>query len=140
MKPSDWLIASLLGLIFVSCGCREPAPRSTLIVKATVLDGTGSPPRSSSVRIVGETIAGVGELVPSTGDNVIDATGLTLAPGFIDTHSHADGDVFELPDALAAVSQGITTVVVGQDGTSGKRSTRRYRSGGRPAFRSKSRT
>jgi N-acyl-D-amino-acid deacylase len=82
----------------------------------------------------------VGELVPSTGDNVIDATGLTLAPGFIDTHSHADGDVFELPDALAAVSQGSTTVVVGQDVTSGKRSTRRYRSGGRPAFRSKSRT
>ena len=56
--------------------------------------------------------------MPSSGDNVIDATGLTLAPGFIDTHSHADGDIFELPDALAAVSQGITTVVVGQDGES----------------------
>ena len=43
---------------------------------------------------------------------------LTLAPGFIDTHSHADSDIFERPDALAAVSQGITTVVVGQDGES----------------------
>ncbi len=118
MRPSAGLIASLLGLIVISCGSREPAPRSTLIVNATVLDGTGGPPRSSSVRIVGETIAGVGELVPSSEDKVIDATGLTLAPGFIDTHSHADGDIFELPDALAAVSQGITTVVVGQDGES----------------------
>jgi N-acyl-D-amino-acid deacylase len=43
---------------------------------------------------------------------------LTLAPGFIDTHSHADADLFEHPDALAATSQGITTIVGGQDGDS----------------------
>src|SRR5204862_2976104 len=48
----------------------------------------------------------------------VDAHGLTLAPGFIDTHSHASGGLAEHPDALAAVSQGITTVIVGQDGQS----------------------
>ena len=49
---------------------------------------------------------------------VVDGSGLTLAPGFIDTHSHADSLIFERPDALATVSQGITTAVVGQDGGS----------------------
>jgi len=52
------------------------------------------------------------------GFTVIDAHGLTLAPGFIDTHSHADDDLFEHPEALAVVSQGITTIIGGQDGGS----------------------
>src|SRR5207245_5266222 len=49
---------------------------------------------------------------------VVEAHGLTLAPGFIDTHSHASRGLFEDRDAMADVSQGITTVVVGQDGSS----------------------
>ncbi|MFQ5459244.1 MAG: amidohydrolase family protein, partial [Anaerolineae bacterium] len=49
---------------------------------------------------------------------MIDGGGQTLTPGFIDTHSHADGDIFSHPEALVVVSQGITTVVVGQDGGS----------------------
>jgi len=60
----------------------------------------------------------VGDLAPRPGEAVVDARGLALAPGFIDTHSHADRGLFEHPDALAAVSQGVTTVVVGQDGDS----------------------
>ena len=55
---------------------------------------------------------------PLATDRVIDARGLTLAPGFIDTHSHHDGGIFDRRNALAAVSQGVTTVVVGQDGES----------------------
>jgi len=49
---------------------------------------------------------------------LVDGRGLVLAPGFIDTHSHADDDLFDHPEALAAVSQGITTVTVGLDGGS----------------------
>ena len=63
-------------------------------------------------------IAEIGAVESCPTDNVVDANGLTLAPGFIDTHSHADGEIFEQPEALAAISQGITTVVVGQDGGS----------------------
>ncbi len=63
-------------------------------------------------------IADIGDLSPCAGETVVDAAGQTLAPGFIDTHSHADSAIFEHPDALAAISQGITTVVVGQDGDS----------------------
>ncbi len=91
---------------------------STLIVGARVLDGSGAPARDASVRIVGDRIAAVGPLTPRTGERVIDAHGLVLAPGFIDTHSHADRRLFDQRDALAVVSQGVTTVVVGQDGDS----------------------
>ncbi len=49
---------------------------------------------------------------------MVDASGLALAPGFIDTHSHHDRGLADMPDALAVVSQGVTTIVVGQDGGS----------------------
>ncbi len=76
------------------------------------------PGRPGALRIVGDRIAAVGELSPLPGEEVLDAKGRVLAPGFIDTHSHATGDLFEIPEALGAVSQGITTVVGGQGGDS----------------------
>jgi N-acyl-D-amino-acid deacylase len=87
-----------------------------VLVKAAVLDGSGSDPRVVNVRVEGDTIVGVEEGEPPEGYEVIDASGFTLTPGFIDPHSHGDDELFEHRDALAAVSQGITTIVVGQDG------------------------
>jgi len=110
--------ALLATLAFAACAGGAGGPRSTLIVNASVLDGSGAPPRRASVRIVGDRIAEVGALEASPRDALVDAKGATLAPGFIDTHSHADADLPERREALAAVSQGITTVVVGQDGDS----------------------
>jgi N-acyl-D-amino-acid deacylase len=91
---------------------------ATLIRHAVLLDGRGGPARQADIRIVGDRIAEVGRLAPRRTDHVVDADGLALAPGFIDTHSHHDGGLFEDRNALAAVSQGITTIVVGQDGDS----------------------
>ncbi len=91
---------------------------SILIVNAVVIDGTGAPRRPAAVRVRGDRIAEVGALSPAAGETVVDAKGLVLAPGFIDTHSHGDRGLFEHADALAAVSQGISTIVVGQDGGS----------------------
>src|SRR6266511_3774874 len=96
----------------------QPPPSSTLIRNATVLDGTGTASIHGAVRIAAGKIAEVGDLRPQPTDAIVDAEGLTLAPGFIDTHSHHDRGLVEAPDALAAVSQGITTIVVGQDGSS----------------------
>src|SRR5262245_40995670 len=93
------------------------SPSATLIHGASIVDGSGSPRRRADVRIVGDRIAGVGQLTPGAGDVVIDAGGLVLAPGFIDTHSHHDRGLSERRDALAMVSQGVTTIVVGQDGS-----------------------
>jgi N-acyl-D-amino-acid deacylase len=89
-----------------------------LITNATVIDGTGAPSRRGSVRIEGPRIAAIGDLSPRNGERTVDAGGLVLAPGFIDTHTHADGGLDERPDALAVVSQGITTIIGGQDGGS----------------------
>jgi len=70
------------------------------------------------VRIRGDRVAEVGSLSPAPGEAVVDAKGLVLAPGFVDTHSHGDHGIFDHPDALGAVSQGISTIVAGQDGGS----------------------
>ena len=106
-----------LALVF-GAACSRPQPTAILLTNLQLLDGTGAPARAASVRIAGDTIAAVGALTPLASDSVVDAGGLFLAPGFIDTHSHADRGLFAHPDALAAVSQGITTVVGGQDGGS----------------------
>lgn len=94
------------------------AQRATLITNAILIDGTGTAARRASVRVAGGRIDAVGDLRPATGDEIFAARGLVLAPGFIDTHSHADWNLTDHRDALAHVSQGITTAVVGQDGGS----------------------
>ena len=93
-------------------------PVSTLITGVQLVDGTGAPARPAAVRLQGERIAEVGALKALPGETVVDGGGLTLAPGFIDTHSHHDGGLREQPTVLAAISQGVTTIVVGQDGGS----------------------
>lgn len=80
------------------------------------MDGSGKPGFLGDVRIEGEKIAAVGRLRPRPGERVVDASGLVVAPGFLDAHSHADGGAIEHPDAVSQVRQGITTAVVGQDG------------------------
>lgn len=94
------------------------APNTWLINNVTVIDGSGSAGFPSAVRIEGKIIQAVGKLEPTEGETVVDGAGQVLAPGFIDTHSHADKELFEKPGALAAVSQGISTVIFGQDGGS----------------------
>lgn len=88
----------------------------TLITNARIIDGTGSPAMMGSVRLKGDRIAAVGDIDATQSDVIFDAGGLVLAPGFIDTHSHSDRLILDKRDALAKITQGITTAVVGQDG------------------------
>jgi N-acyl-D-amino-acid deacylase len=90
----------------------------TVIRNATVIDGTGGQEYLADVRIRGTRIVEIGDDLESERASVIDASGLVLAPGFIDTHSHHDVDAASHRDMRAAVSQGITTIVVGADGGS----------------------
>jgi len=97
--------------------CRNDPP-GFLISNVSIIDGSGSPASAGDVRIKNGRIDSVGDLTQCDGEVVVDGGGQTLVPGFIDSHSHADGGIFEHADALAVVSQGITTVIVGQDGGS----------------------
>jgi len=99
-----------------------------LIRNGRVLDGTGNPWFPADVAVVNARIVAVGALGNAQASRVIDATGKYVAPGFIDIHSHADDGSgprggFRDPDPVRRsapnlVSQGITTVVVNQDGRS----------------------
>ena len=107
----------LLALAWLAAGCSAPSgPPGVTISNVQIIDGSGGPARAGAVRIVGDTIVAVGEVGPVRGDSIIDGGGLSLAPGFIDTHSHHDWDLEKIPDAMGAVSQGITTIVAGNDG------------------------
>jgi N-acyl-D-amino-acid deacylase len=111
----------ILLLLSATLACLAPSAlaQTFVITNAVVVDGTGAPARQANVRIVNGKIESIGpRRSTASTDRVVDGHGLTLAPGFIDTHSHHDRGIFEHRDALAAVSQGITTIVVGQDGES----------------------
>jgi N-acyl-D-amino-acid deacylase len=114
-QPRLMIGAALLAALAAACG-GEP-PTSVLIANASIVDGTGGPARPGAVRIDGDRIVEVGALEPKRREQVVDAGGLTLAPGFIDVHSHHDRGLFEMRDAVPVLSQGITTIVVGQDGS-----------------------
>jgi N-acyl-D-amino-acid deacylase len=92
--------------------------RSRVIVGATVIDGTGRAGFQASVRIEGDRITKVGRFVPRRGEETIDASGMVLAPGFIDIHNHSTDGLTSEPYAMTQVSQGITTLAVGADGDS----------------------
>lgn len=93
-------------------------PETHLITNANLIDGTGIAARRASVRLKDNKIWEMGDLPAFPNETVTDANGLTLAPGFIDAHSHHFGGLDTRPGADALVSQGITTIVVGQDGGS----------------------
>lgn len=83
-----------------------------------VFDGTGAPSRQLDVGILDGRIAAIDASIADSGATEIDARGLAVSPGFIDIHSHGDGSLFSDPRVPSVVRQGITTIVVGQDGTS----------------------
>ena len=89
-----------------------------IIRNGTIFDGTLSDPVEADVAINGGRIAAVGRRLGSDARLVINARGLAVAPGFIDIHSHADGSMFEDPRVESVIREGITTVIVGQDGSS----------------------
>jgi N-acyl-D-amino-acid deacylase len=94
------------------------ATETWVIRGAEVVDGSGGPLRRADLRIVGDTIEAIGDVTAHPDDRVMDATGLVVAPGFIDAHNHSTDGLDADPYAVTQVSQGITTMLLGQDGSS----------------------
>ncbi len=89
-----------------------------LIVRnALIYDGSGSEPATADLAVTGERITAIASLPPGRAGEEIDATGLALAPGFIDTHTHDDLAVIETAMS-PKTSQGVTTVITGNCGVS----------------------
>jgi N-acyl-D-amino-acid deacylase len=89
-----------------------------LLRGGVVIDGTGAPRHTADVRIGRGRIDEIGDALASRGEREIDVSGRVVAPGFIDTHTHDDQFVLASPQALPKISQGVTTVVVGNCGIS----------------------
>jgi N-acyl-D-amino-acid deacylase len=115
MKKISLLPALLV--FFISCN-RE---RYDLIIRNAHVSSDGaSSLELQDIGVRGDTIAAIaasGELEGGT-NSIVDAKGLVLAPGFIDTHSHHGSGLRTSPPSVATISQGITTIIVGQDGGS----------------------
>src|SRR5215469_17359702 len=90
----------------------------TLIRNANVIDGSGNAAQLLDVGLCAGRIAEIGSSIRAKAANVVEADGLCLAPGFIDVHTHDDTSVIETPEMLPKISQGVTTVIVGNCGIS----------------------
>ena len=90
----------------------------TLVIKnATVIDGLGNAPFVADIGIENGKIKRIEKGLCDT-EKTVDATGLTVTPGFIDSHSHSDRTVITFPDQKEKIEQGITFSITGQCGTS----------------------
>ncbi|HYV04987.1 MAG TPA: D-aminoacylase [Blastocatellia bacterium] len=111
-------------VVLLLCAFVQPArPQSAtikprVIVGAIVVDGSGRKAFKANIRIIGNRIAKIGVFQPGPGDEVIQARGMIIAPGFIDIHNHSENALDSEPGVASQVSQGITTLAVGPDGGS----------------------
>src|SRR5215217_4799868 len=86
---------------------RRTAPFDVILRGGSVLDGTGRPAVRADIGVMGSRVAKVGDLSRDSGATVIDVSGLIVAPGFINIHSHASPG--GLPTAANMLTQGVTT-------------------------------
>lgn len=89
-----------------------------LIRHGTVIDGTGQPAFRADIGIRGDRIVALAPDLDAPAHRQIDAEGLTVAPGFIDAHTHDDRLLLSHPDMAPKASQGVTTVIGGNCGVS----------------------
>ncbi|TWT94697.1 serine hydrolase [Stieleria varia] len=123
-KLLSLILAARTGTTEIASNDSKELPKaseySIIIRNGEIIDGTGRNRFSADVGIVADRIAEIGDLSDATADRIIDATGQIVCPGFIDLHSHAEeGLVHRDPARRSApnlITQGITTVVVNQDG------------------------
>ena len=88
----------------------------TIFKNGTIIDGTGEPGFIADLLVDDGRIVGLGSFVAAFGEQVFDATGKIVCPGFIDTHTHSDLAAIVTPALSAKIRQGITSELLGQDG------------------------
>jgi N-acyl-D-aspartate/D-glutamate deacylase len=115
------LAATILLLSRPFAPAQDPAQPIDLIIRGgSLIDGSGSPVIKADIGITGDRIVFVGPRTGRKAKREIDATGLVVAPGFIDPHTHTAGDLSDLKRSRndAYLMQGVSTVATGNDGDS----------------------
>ena len=90
----------------------------TIIRNGVIIDGTRRPRYQADIGLQGERISAIGDLANAESAATIDASGLVVAPGFIDVHNHSDGWLLKTPHLSAKTLQGVTTEILMVDGIS----------------------
>ena len=110
----------ICGALALLGGCARPssAPTDFVIRGGRIVDGTGKASWVGDIAVRGDRIVAIGEHLEVEAIEEIDATGLVVAPGFIDVHTHSRRGIFQEPTAANYVRQGVTTVMEGPDGSS----------------------
>lgn len=105
-------------LLFPLTGFSQTEPCDILIINGKIMDGTGNSWYYGNVAVKDGKILSIGRDVKVTAKKTIDAKGLIIAPGFIDVHTHLEGDEEKDPTAANFIYDGVTTVVTGNCGSS----------------------
>lgn len=114
------LVAGLWSLSSILPPVAAADPSYDLVIRqGTIVDGSGNPWFRGDVGIQGERITALGQIPPEAGRLEIDATGLIVAPGWIDIHSHSDLLLLEDGQAQSKLRQGVTTEVLGESESAG---------------------
>jgi dihydroorotase/N-acyl-D-amino-acid deacylase len=108
----------LIPLLAAASLFAQPNRYDVLLTHAKIVDGSGGPWFYGDLAIRGDSIAAVGYLPGATAATVIDATGLVVAPGFIDIHSHGRRGIGQVPTAENYLREGVTSIIEGPDGSS----------------------
>jgi len=120
--PFRYIRSLLLLVVLISSSCSRPAPPPAydlIISGGSVLDGDGAPARAVDVGVRDGKIAAIGSLGAAEARQRIDASGLVVAPGFIDMHNHSDYTILAEPKSESMIRQGVTTMVLGESRSAG---------------------
>lgn len=110
----------MIKIIFAACcitllfACKQPQTYSTIIKNGNIYDGNGGEPFKADIGINGDTIAFIGDLENTNADEIIDASGMAVAPGFINMLSWATESLIADGRSLSDIRQGVTLEVMGE--------------------------
>jgi N-acyl-D-amino-acid deacylase len=111
-------VAGFGGCGLLMKGCSSKKEYDLVIKNGRVYDGLGNEAIRADIGITGQKIAKIGKISAAKGQTTIDASGLTVCPGFIDAHDHTSIELLVNPKAESSIRQGITTLVSGNCGSS----------------------
>ena len=108
-------IAGLSLVVALCAGCSQPPAKYDVVIRhGTIYDGSGAPGKSGDVAILDDRIAALGDLGAERGREEVDATGMAVAPGFINMLSHSETSLIEDGHAQGTLRQGVTLEVFGE--------------------------